>query len=94
MAKISREELLKLARISQIAVHEDEVDTMITQLDNVLSYAERVNEVVCESNAVPHKAVNRWRDDLVIPTNPEPIIAVAPEHEAHYFVVPKILDNN
>jgi aspartyl-tRNA(Asn)/glutamyl-tRNA(Gln) amidotransferase subunit C len=93
MAKITKEELRRIARMSQVGVREDELDELAAQLDAVLTYAERVKEVASQVDDQAHKAVNVWRQDLVIRTNPEPILADAPEHEAHYFVVPKILDN-
>ncbi len=93
MAKITKDELLGLARMSQVGVHEDEIDGLIAQIDGVLTYAACVVEVAKKVDEVAKKAENVWRQDLVIPTNPEPIIQQAPETEAHYFVVPKILEN-
>ncbi|NRB21288.1 Asp-tRNA(Asn)/Glu-tRNA(Gln) amidotransferase subunit GatC [Candidatus Dependentiae bacterium] len=93
MTKISREETLHIAKISRISIHEDEIAPLMKQLDAVLSYAERVKEVASMVEEVSNKNMNVFREDVVVKTDPAPIISQAPEHEAHYFVVPAILDN-
>lgn len=94
MAQITKEEVLKIAQISHIKVDHDELEPLMQKLQAVLSYAERVNEIAAQQgDELPHKAVNVFREDLVIPTNPEPILAQAPEEQEHYFVVPRILEN-
>ncbi len=93
MTKISRDEVLHIARISCIALHEDEVDPLMKRLEEVLSYAERVVEGGIDIDEPSTKNVNIFRDDLVVPQDPEPILAQAPEREGNYFVVPVILDN-
>lgn len=94
MAHISRDEVIKIARISNIALHEQEIDAVVTQLEQVLSYAERVIEISGQGN--PETGTfpqNIFRPDVAIPTPTQPILAQAPEREERYFVVPKILEN-
>jgi aspartyl-tRNA(Asn)/glutamyl-tRNA(Gln) amidotransferase subunit C len=93
MTKISRQEVLKIAYMSRIALREDEVNPLIAQLEQVLSYAERVTEAATSMQEPSTKQVNVFRDDLVVPQDPEPILAQAPEREGNYFVVPVILEN-
>jgi aspartyl-tRNA(Asn)/glutamyl-tRNA(Gln) amidotransferase subunit C len=93
MTKISRDEVLHIARISRIALHEDEVEPLMTRLEEVLSYAERVVEAGADIEEPSVKNVNIFRNDFVVPQDPEPILAQAPEREGNYFVVPVILDN-
>ncbi len=93
MTKISRQEVLKIAYMSRIALRENEVNPLIAQLEQVLSYAERVTEVAISMKEPSTKQVNVFRADLVVSQNPEPILAQAPEKEGNYFVVPVILDN-
>ena len=92
MTKVSREEVLKIARISHIALHDDEIEPIVEQLEQVLSYAERVMQVATHVEEPSTKNINIFRDDFVIPQDPEPILAQAPEREGDYFVVPVILD--
>lgn len=94
MTKISHEEIIQIARMSHIGVHEDEIEALIRQAEQVLSYAERVADVAADIQEPSVKNVNVFREDVVVATNPEPILAEAPEREANYFVVPRILDSN
>lgn len=93
MTIISRDEVLHIARISRVAIHEEEIDEMIKQLEQVLSYAERVVQVESLAVELPIKNVNIFREDLVVAQNPEPIRAQAPDREENYFVIPVVLDN-
>ena len=93
MAKITKEELLKIAQISHVQLHEDEIAPMLKQLEDVLSYAERVKEVAAEVEEPSMRAVNVFREDVTVRTDPEPILCPAPDREEDFFVVPKILDN-
>ncbi len=93
MAIISREEVLKLARISNLSIHEEEIEGIIKQIEDVLSYAARVQEIKENIHITDMKNINVAREDVIIPTNPEPLLALAPEQESHYFVVPAILEN-
>ncbi len=93
MTKISRDEVLHIARISRISLREEEINPLMEQLEQVLSYAHRAMEAGADIEEPSTKNVNIFRDDLVIPQDPEPILAQAPEREGNYFVVPVILDN-
>ncbi len=93
MTKISKEEVLKIAKISSLDIRDDEVQAMIKQLEHVLSYAERVTEVAADVQEPSTKNVNFFREDVVIKTDPELILSRAPEREEDFFVVPAILDN-
>lgn len=91
--KITREEVLKIAEISKLKIWEDEVDFVIQQLESVLSYAERVQEIAADQDEPSNKNINVTREDVIINTESEPILEQAPESEDNYFVVPKILND-
>jgi aspartyl-tRNA(Asn)/glutamyl-tRNA(Gln) amidotransferase subunit C len=92
MTKISRQEVLKIAHMSRIALRKDEINPLIEQLECVLTYAERVKQVATHLKEPAIKQINVFRDDLVVPQDPEPILMQAPEREGNYFVVPVILE--
>jgi aspartyl-tRNA(Asn)/glutamyl-tRNA(Gln) amidotransferase subunit C len=94
MATITKEEVKKIAHIAHIALDEHEIEPLTQQMQAVLSYASRVQEIAAAVELPSHKAINVFRQDSVIATNPEPLLAQAPEVEEHYFVVPKILESN
>lgn len=93
MTKLTRKEVLHIARMSGIALHEHEIEPMIGHLEQVLSYAHRVNQVAVDAQEPSTKNINRVRKDEPIVQDPAPLLAQAPEREGDYFVVPKILDN-
>ncbi|HRN77741.1 MAG TPA: Asp-tRNA(Asn)/Glu-tRNA(Gln) amidotransferase subunit GatC [Candidatus Dependentiae bacterium] len=94
MTKVTREEIIYIANISKITIHEDEIGALVEQVDQVLSYAERVQDIAADIQEPPVKNVNVFREDVVVSTDPEPILAQAPEREGNYFVVPRILESN
>lgn len=93
MAIISREEVLKLARMSNLSIHENEIEGIVKQIEDVLTYAARVQEISEDIQIAAMKNINVVREDVVIPTAAEPLLAQAPEQESHYFVVPAILEH-
>jgi len=92
MTKVTREEVLKIAEISHIFLREDEIEPMIKHLEGVLSYAEGVQEVAAGIEEPSIKRVNVFREDVVVKTDSETILAQAPEREENYFVVPVIIE--
>jgi aspartyl-tRNA(Asn)/glutamyl-tRNA(Gln) amidotransferase subunit C len=94
MTKISRQEVLKLAHMSYIHIHEQEIQPLIEQLEQVLTYAARVQEVTMQASETSIKNVNVFREDVPVAQDAERIRSRAPEREGDYFVVPKILENN
>ena len=91
MANITVEEIKKLATLSKIRLDEDEIPAIRKQVSDILSYAERVAIAAQDIEITPQGNVNVFRKDEVIPTDPQPILAQAPEHEHNYFIVPAIL---
>lgn len=96
MAAISRDEVAHLARLSRLAVIEEELDTFAGQLDVILQAVARVGEVAAAdipptSHSVP--LTNVLRADVVVPgLGREEALAGAPDTEDGRFRVPRILD--
>lgn len=91
---IDKVEALKIAEISKVAVGSHELDAIVKQMQEVLSYAERVAQVATEIEDQPsNKNINFVRPDVVCSSDPEALLVRAPEREEHFFVVPKILDS-
>ncbi|HEY0699340.1 MAG TPA: Asp-tRNA(Asn)/Glu-tRNA(Gln) amidotransferase subunit GatC [Micromonospora sp.] len=96
MVAISREEVAHLARLSRLAVTDEELETFAGQLDVILQSVARVGEVVADdipptSHSVP--LTNVLRDDVVVPgLTPAEALSGAPDAEEDRFRVPRILD--
>ena len=95
MEKISKEELIALARLSRLELNEDEIPALQQQIEAVLAYAERVIGAVTltEGKDAPAKNINIFREDVVKNTDSEPIVDQSPVHEENFFVVPSIIEH-
>lgn len=95
MAKVTKEEVAKLAHMSQLAIDEHDIEKLIAKLDAVLSYASCLIDVAQGKTAdAMVQNSNIVREDRVINTDQEPLLALAPEREENYYVVPMILKNS
>ena len=96
MAAISREEVAHLARLSRLAVTEQELDQFAGQLDVILQSVARIGDVAAEdipptSHSVP--LTNIYRDDVEQPClTQEEALSGAPDSAEGRFRVPRILD--
>jgi aspartyl-tRNA(Asn)/glutamyl-tRNA(Gln) amidotransferase subunit C len=93
MALITKDEVRKIAHLSRIGLSEVEVDDLTTQLEAVLAYAARVNDVVSIQQGPISHNVNIFREDEAKPCDADRIKAEAPDVEADYFVVPAIIEH-
>jgi aspartyl-tRNA(Asn)/glutamyl-tRNA(Gln) amidotransferase subunit C len=93
---ITRADVAHLARLSRLALTDDELDQMASQLEVIISSVARVSEVAAAdvpptSHSVP--LTNVFRADVVVPClSPEEALAGAPAAEDQRFRVPRILD--
>lgn len=92
MSKITEQEVIKIAAMSNIEIARDGMDSLIKQLEDVLNYAARVTEIAADVDDVSTKNINVFREDIIIPSDAQSIMKEAPESESNYFVVPKIVD--
>ena len=95
MSTISRDDVAHLARLSRLAVTDEELDRFAGQLDQVLAAVARVGEAaVAEVPPMTHAVplTNVLRADEVIPSLPrDAVLDGAPAAEDERFRVPRIL---
>lgn len=92
MAIVTKEDVLKIARMSNIKIHDQEVASLVDRLGQVLSYAARVQEIAVNVDIPPSKNINIFREDVAVRFDSQTILARAPECQENYFVVPAILE--
>jgi len=92
MSLITKEEVEKVARLSHIALSENEIEEVMSHLDAVLSYAVRVQDIAKDVDVPVVKNKNIEREDVAVGSHPDTILAQAPEREGDYFVVPVIIE--
>jgi aspartyl-tRNA(Asn)/glutamyl-tRNA(Gln) amidotransferase subunit C len=96
MSAITRDEVAHLARLSRLALADDELDHLAAQLDQIISAVARVQEVTAEDippTSHPLPLTNVYRPDDNVPClTPEQALSGAPAVEEQRFRVPRILD--
>lgn len=93
MAKVTQEEVKKMAELTRVSFQEHELDAIVQQFNDVISYAETVALVAGQVDVPSNKNRNCDRPDIVVKTPNDAILAQAPQSEDNYFVVPKFVDN-
>jgi len=94
--KLSREEVMHVARLARLAMTNEEVDRFGAQLSAILDHAARVSEVAADdvpptSHALPLS--NVFREDVVGEClSQEKALSTAPETEDGRFKVPRIIE--
>ena len=93
---ISREDVLRVARLARLALTDAEVETMREQLSAILSHIDTLKAVDTAgveptSHAVPQ--FNVMRDDEPRPCFPvDEMLANAPDRMGDFFRVPRIIE--
>ena len=94
--KLSREEVLHIARLARLGLTEEDVERFREQLSNILDNFEVLKEVESEgvpptTHAVPLQ--NVLREDEVAPSLPQDeVLANAPRQEEGHFKVRAVLE--
>ncbi len=94
MAKLQRSDILKLAELSALSLSNTEADALLTDLQNIISYVDQLNEVALDTHQTAVKNQNIFREDVAHATDSTPLLAQAPDRFDDYFVVPKVVDSS
>ena len=101
--KISREDVLRVAELAHLGLSAEEVETYRNQLDRILSYIDKLNELDI-TNVEPMAQVTypstadgsshpELREDTLRPCDVAgPVLAAAPDAAKPFFRVPKVID--
>ena len=103
--KITREDVLRVAELAHLELSEAEIEMFSRQLDSILTYAEKLNELdtsdvepmaqVTPAAASAPAAVpgTPLREDLPAPCNIiGDVLAGAPDPSPPYFRVPRVIE--
>ncbi len=96
MSRISMEQVKHVAHLARLAITEEEAAQFQHQLDQMISFAEQLNEldtdqVTATSHVLDMK--NVMREDVSKPGLPiEEVVKNAPDSEDGYIRVPAIID--
>ena len=94
--KITTEDVKHIARLSRLALTEQEIGTFSGQLNTIIEYVEQLNSldtatIAPTSHVIPLN--NVMRDDLAgIPLPVEEALRNAPDSTEKFYRVPKIIE--
>ena len=93
--KITHEELSHVANLARLQLSPEEVEAMARQLDDILTYVAKLNELDTEGVTPTTHAisiVNAFREDEVKPSlDREKTLANGPQQNGESFVVPRVI---
>ena len=93
--KVSREEILHIANLARLDLEENEIDKYLENLDDILNFAEIVNNAPVEGLDITigaNEAKNVFRKDEVIEfDNIKGLLQNAPSLEQNMFKIPKVV---
>ena len=98
--KITRETVLHVADLAHLELEEAEVETYRGQLDQILTYVEKLNELdtthvdpLAQIVAAGAEASAGWREDETRDAGiTAEALAVAPDSNPPFFRVPKVIE--
>ena len=93
---VNAEQVRHVARLARIAMSDAEVEKMVPEFNNILTWVEQLGEVDTDG-VEPLTAVIdndlRLREDVVNDGNcRDAVLKNAPEAQHGFFVVPKVID--
>lgn len=93
---VSKEELLHIANLAQLTLKDDEIDNYLANLQDILNFAEVVNNAPVDDLDITigaNEAKNRFRKDKIkVFEDNEALLANAPSKEMNMFKIPKVIN--
>ena len=93
--KLSKKEVEHVANLSRLTLTDEELEKMTGQLDNILSYVDKLGEIdtsQVESTTHVFALNNAFREDVVKESLPQAeAVKNGPQHDGEMFQVPRII---
>ena len=93
--KVSREEILHIAKLANLNLKEEEIDNYILNLQDILNFANIVNNAPVEGLSESIGVNNNYnvfrKDEIVEFKDKEVLLVNAPEKERNMFKIPKVI---
>ena len=94
--QVSREEILHIANLAQLELKEEEIEKYQTNLQEILNFANIVNNAPVEGLDITigaNESKNVFRkDEVKIFDNIDGLLENAPTQEQHMFKIPKVIN--
>ena len=95
MAKITKEEVKKVAHLARLELNANEINSHAEQLEKILEYIKQLekidtNDIPCTTRAI--EVINVFRKDQKRNSDcTQELLELSPSREDNYFKVPKII---
>ncbi len=93
--KITKTEVLHVAHLARLDIHDADIDRFAGQIGTILDYVDTLRQVDTTGVPATSHAITRTNafreDELQDQLDPEAALANAPEKEDGAFVVPKVI---
>ena len=94
--KVSKEEILHIANLAQLTLEEDEIEKYILHLQDILNFANIVNNAPVDGLDITigaNEAKNIFRKDEIKKfEDVDSLLENAPTQDQHMFKLPKVLN--
>jgi aspartyl-tRNA(Asn)/glutamyl-tRNA(Gln) amidotransferase subunit C len=92
---VTKKDVAYIAELARLRFTDEDMLTMTSELNNILHYVEKLNEVDTEG-VMPlssiHDQINVLRDDVELPALPSSSVLLnAPDKQDRFFKVPKVI---
>ena len=95
MTEKSKEDLLHIAKLANIRINEDEIESYLGNLNDILNFADVINKLDTENISETIGAtdnVNVFREDEIkVFEDNAALLQNAPEEEDNMFKIPKVI---
>lgn len=92
---VTQENVLKIANLARLEISQDQLEKFTNQMNETLKFIESLNrldtsKIIPTSHATP--TANAFREDQIILSEIRDLVLEgSPEHEDHFFRVPKVI---
>lgn len=94
--KVSKEEILHIANLAHLNIEDNEIESYILNLEDILNFANIVNSAPVEELDITigsNEAKNVFRkDEIKIFEDNKSLLQNAPEQEQNMFKIPKVIN--
>lgn len=93
--EVSKEEILHIAKLAKLNLKEEEIPDYIKNLQDILNFANVVNEAPIEGLDTSIGAIDNYnvfrKDEIKVFEDNKALLQNAPEQEDNMFKIPKVI---
>ena len=94
--QVSREQLLHIANLAHLKLKDEEVDTYLLHLQDILNFAEKVNNAPTDGLGETIGANDKYnvfrKDEIKQESNKDELLSNAPSQDEGMFRIPKVIN--